>query len=243
MKISILQSNYIPWPGYFQLILNADLVCIYDDVQYTKNDWRNRNLIMGADGPKWLTVPVHGSTLQNIDTIRIAQPTRWQKKHFLSLIHCYSSYPEFKILRGFLEKFYECKDWTFLSELNFEIIQYLTNEIFRQKIEFVSSKSVATQLSSGNRLFALIRHFNADTYLSGPAVFNYCRGEDFENKGINLQIARYDGNEFGRMFNGQNYSLSVLDLICRYGYDSKMRLVGEDKFISWKKFNQSKVSK
>jgi len=235
MKLAVVQSNYVPWPGYFQIILNADLVCIYDDIQYTKNDWRNRNQIMSADGPRWLTVPVHGSTLQNINTVRIVPSNRWQKKHLLSIYHCYSSYPKFDILKDFLDEFYERQDWIFLSELNTKIISYITDEIFGRKIDFVSSKSIAPQLSGKHRLLALIRHFNADTYLSGPAVFNYCKGEDFESEEINLQIAKYDYNEFGRVFKGQIYSLSILDLICRYGYDSKTRLIGEDKFVSWKK--------
>jgi len=235
MKIAILQSNYIPWPGYFQLILNADLVCIYDDVQYTKNDWRNRNLIMGSDGPKWLTVPVHGSTSQSIDSVQIDASKNWQKKHLNSLLHCYSTYPNFVILRDYLDEFYAKKKWTFLSELNIEIIKYFVNEISSKEIKFVNSKQIATNLKKKDRLFKIIHYFEADTYLSGPAVFNYCKGQDFEEQGIALRIARYQNSNFQRSFRGQNYNMSILDFISRFGYSCKMDLIGDDKFVNWEK--------
>src|SRR5690606_10151511 len=57
MKAAIVQSNYLPWKGYFDIINMVDLFIFYDDVQYTKRDWRNRNRIKTRDGIKWLTVP------------------------------------------------------------------------------------------------------------------------------------------------------------------------------------------
>lgn len=64
-KVGVIQSNYIPWKGYFDLIHDVDLFVFYDDVQYTKNDWRNRNLIKTPTGAKWLTIPV-SSNLNNL---------------------------------------------------------------------------------------------------------------------------------------------------------------------------------
>ena len=62
-KIAILQSNYIPWKGYFDLINMVDEFIIYDDVQYTKNDWRNRNKIKTSQGIQWLSIPVRQENL------------------------------------------------------------------------------------------------------------------------------------------------------------------------------------
>ena len=58
MKVGVWQSNYIPWKGYFDYINEVDVFCFYDEVQYTKNDWRNRNRIFGNDGLFWITIPV-----------------------------------------------------------------------------------------------------------------------------------------------------------------------------------------
>ena len=57
-KVAILQSNYIPWKGYFDIINMVDEFILFDDMQYTKRDWRNRNIIKTAAGLKWLTIPV-----------------------------------------------------------------------------------------------------------------------------------------------------------------------------------------
>lgn len=66
--IAILQSNYNPWKGYFDLIALADIFVIYDEVQYTKNDWRNRNHIITLQVVQWITIPVkHDSLNQRID--------------------------------------------------------------------------------------------------------------------------------------------------------------------------------
>ena len=65
-KIAILQSNYIPWKGYFDIISKVDEFIFYDEVQYTKHDWRNRNRIKTSNGLIWLTIPVNNKgNIQN----------------------------------------------------------------------------------------------------------------------------------------------------------------------------------
>ncbi|HRI29579.1 MAG TPA: WbqC family protein, partial [Chitinophagales bacterium] len=78
MKVLITQPNYIPWRGYFYAINLADVFVVYDDVQYTRRDWRNRNLIKTPIGLQWLTIPVQtkGKYLQKINETAIADP-RW----------------------------------------------------------------------------------------------------------------------------------------------------------------------
>ncbi len=89
--VAIVQSNYIPWRGYFDLINSADEFILYDDAQYTIRDWRNRNLIKTADGPRWLTIPVKvkGKYLQKIKETVISDPS-WGLQHWASLTHSYS---------------------------------------------------------------------------------------------------------------------------------------------------------
>ena len=60
-RVAIVQSNYVPWRGYFDLISSVDEFILLDDVQYTKQDWRNRNRINTENGVVWLTIPVHGA--------------------------------------------------------------------------------------------------------------------------------------------------------------------------------------
>ena len=82
-KVAISQSNYIPWRGYFDLIASVDEFVIFDEMQYTKRDWRNRNKIKTKEGALWLTVPVRvkGKYLQNIRETEI-NGISWQKNHW-----------------------------------------------------------------------------------------------------------------------------------------------------------------
>src|SRR5258706_15801511 len=89
MKIAIVQSCYIPWRGYFDLISQVDTFVFLDDVQLTKRDWRTRNAIKTPQGLLWLTVPVQGGRDQLICEAQIIQDG-WQKNHFESLRHNYA---------------------------------------------------------------------------------------------------------------------------------------------------------
>ncbi|MBJ7432720.1 MAG: WbqC family protein, partial [Gemmataceae bacterium] len=95
--VAILQSNYIPWKGYFDLIRSVDEFILYDEVQYTRRDWRNRNKIKTADGTQWLTVPVEvkGKYFQKINETLISE-SGWEKNHWTRICSAYSKAPYFK---------------------------------------------------------------------------------------------------------------------------------------------------
>jgi len=86
--VAILQSNYIPWKGYFDVINDVDLFIFYDDVQYTKNDWRNRNKVKTANGTGWLSIPV-GADKNRLICEVILNDNRWQEKHWKTLCQLY----------------------------------------------------------------------------------------------------------------------------------------------------------
>src|SRR4051812_22240537 len=105
-KVAILQSNYIPWKGYFDLINMVDEFIIYDDVQYTKNDWRNRNKIKTPNGLLWLTIPTRQLSLsQKIIDTQIAD-NHWNKKHLSTIKQFYSKAPFYKLYQSFIEELY-----------------------------------------------------------------------------------------------------------------------------------------
>src|SRR5438046_4323553 len=93
-KAAIVQSNYIPWKGYFDLIRRVDEFILYDDVQYTRRDWRNRNLIKTPQGLRWLTIPVEvkGKYYQSIRDTKIADPV-WAASHWQTIVHNYGRAP------------------------------------------------------------------------------------------------------------------------------------------------------
>jgi len=106
-KIAISQSNYIPWKGYFDLINIVDEFVIYDDAQYTKNDWRNRNKVQTQNGPTWLTIPVDtkGKLNQSISQAQVLNQL-WRAKHWKTIAQSYAKSPYFTEYKDRFEKLY-----------------------------------------------------------------------------------------------------------------------------------------
>src|SRR4051794_6229990 len=120
-RVAILQSNYIPWKGYFDIIHDVDEFVFHDDLQYTKQDWRNRNRIKTASGLRWLTIPVGDDEKRRICDVELPRTT-WPSEHWESLQSAYSHAPYFETYRPLLETIYRTI-WTNLSDLNQHIIR------------------------------------------------------------------------------------------------------------------------
>ena len=127
-RVAVLQSNYLPWKGYFDIIHSADLFIFYDDIQFTKNDWRNRNKIKTQSGPAWLTIPVGGDLNRLINEVTL-QDQRWAVKHLKSIQQYYSRAPFFKRYQDFLEDVYLNRQWSHLSKLNQYLIQHIAHDV------------------------------------------------------------------------------------------------------------------
>ena len=123
-KVAVLQSNYIPWKGYFDIIHDVDLFIFYDDVQYTKNDWRNRNKIVTASGTKWLTIPTGADLNRLICEVRLGSSV-WAEKHWKTILQSYRNSGYFNLYKEFFEEVYMGMRWESLSDLN----QFLTKHI------------------------------------------------------------------------------------------------------------------
>ncbi len=119
MTAAILQSNYIPWKGYFDIINTADVFIFYDHVQYTKNDWRNRNRIKTPQGSNWLTIPVRQlDSSQKIEETHVLNQD-WRKKHWASLSNFYGKTPGFKLYKDLIEPLYLNSE-EFIKRLRFD---------------------------------------------------------------------------------------------------------------------------
>src|SRR5208283_1807000 len=90
-SLAAIQSNYIPWKGYFDIINRVDEFMLYDDAQYTRRDWRNRNKIKTPRGLRWLTIPVRvkGKFHQKICETEISDPG-WAAGHWQTLRQNYA---------------------------------------------------------------------------------------------------------------------------------------------------------
>ncbi|MDF7810201.1 WbqC family protein [Hymenobacter sp. YC55] len=218
-KVAILQSNYIPWKGYFDLLNQADDFIFYDEVQYTSGDWRNRNRIKTAQGIPWLTIPVHqGKLSQKIRETPVADPS-WGARHWRKLMQAYARAPYFELYRADLEKLYQCVHSKWLSEINQLFIQTINDWLGIQTRLHVSDdfeKRTSTDRTA--RLVQLVQALGGTEYIVGPAAAAYLDPAQFAEAGISLTWMSYEGYPEYRQLHGSfEHRLSVLDLLLNEG--------------------------
>lgn len=220
MKVAILQSNYIPWKGYFDIIHDVDLFIFYDDVQYTKNDWRNRNRIKSRQSSRWLTIPTHGSTSQLIHEVGFAN-AHWQEQHWRTISQSYARAPHFASYRDLIEPVYRDRVWTRLSDLNQHLIQLIAREALGMTTTFADSRRYSAAGSKQDRLLDILAKCCATTYVSGPAARDYIDEASFTATGIDLIWKDYTGYpEYPQLSPPFEHGVSILDLLFNVGSDA-----------------------
>jgi hypothetical protein len=213
LKVVVLQSNYLPWIGYFDLIDRADLCVFYDDVQYTKNDWRNRNRILSKQGLEWITVPVGQSINRLINEVEIQNPS-WQQEHYKRIINAYKIKSKDTWSLELLDALYMKKPWTSLSELNQETIRFICRDYLNIDTKFDSSINYELQGRGESRLLSLLSQLHATHYLSGPAGKNYLNSNNFAEAGIALEFINYPSySNYEQIQKPFSSKVSVIDLL------------------------------
>lgn len=219
-KVAILQSNYIPWKGYFDIIHDVDLFIFYDEVQYTRCDWRNRNKIYTSDGLKWLSIPVAGNRDMAIDEVRVADK-KWQKNHFSSIQANYARAPYWKEYKDFFEHVYLEMEWEYLYQINRFLIETISREFLGIKTEFADCRNFSSKGQKHEKLLNLAISAGAEYYLSGPAAKDYIIEEDYKKSGIQLAWKDYSGYpEYKQLHEPFEHAVSIIDLLFNTGKDA-----------------------
>jgi hypothetical protein len=225
-RVAILQSSYIPWKGYFDIIHDVDRFVFYDDVQFTPRDWRTRNRIKTAQGPIWLTVPAGQSRSRLICEVML-EDTTWGKKHWDTLRHAYGKTPHFASFKPFLEHVYLERRWSSLSELNQFMTRTIATEFLGIKTEFRDSREFGAQGHKFERLFDLAVKAGATSYLSGPSAQDYIDAERFSQAGIELAYKSYAGYpEYSQLYPPFEHAVTILDLLFHTGPDAPLYIWG-----------------
>jgi hypothetical protein len=220
MNVVILQPAYIPWRGFFDQINRADLFVFYDDVQYDKHGWRNRNQIKTVQGKQWLTIPVHSKGVTGgipIRDVRIDWSKPWAKSHLKTLTLAYSKAPYFEAYAPWLDSVFARRD-EILADFTIE----LTIEIAR-KIGIVHTKFIRSSEIPGvsgqktDRLITLLEKVGATHYISGPSAQDYIEPEKFKQAGIGLEYMEYNYPEYPQLYPPFDPYVSVLDLMFMTG--------------------------
>lgn len=225
--VVVLQPGYLPWLGFFDQVIRSDVFVYYDDVQYDKHGWRNRNRIKSPTGPIWLTVPVlnGGRFGQKINEVEIDNRSSWARKHITAIGQNYSKAP---YLRRFLPQLEELlmRRWDSLVELDVASVAMICDWIgVHRKIERSSQLGIEGEQSG--RLLDICRHFKADRYLSGDSAQNYLDVEAFAQQGVQVEWQSYQHPTYQQLHGEFTPFLSIIDLVMNLGEDSLNVLTGK----------------
>ena len=224
MNVVILQPSYIPWRGYFGQIRRADLFIFYDDVQYDKHGWRNRNQIKTIQGKQWLTIPVHSKGVTEgipIKDVRIDWSKPWAKNHLKALTFAYSKTPFFKDYLPVLESIYNRHDEC-LADFTIETTILLSRELGIDSTRFLrSSELPGIQGIKTDRLIQILKQVGAKHYISGPSAQDYIEEQRFDDAEITLEYMEYNYPEYPQLYPPFDPYVTVLDLLFMTGKDAR----------------------
>lgn len=220
-SVAIVQSSYIPWKGYFDIMASVDEFVLYDDRQFTRRDWRNRNRIKTPEGTRWLTIPVEskGRYEQRIDETLISDP-RWVDRHWSTILGSYRRAPHFSDYRDALEELYRTSTERRLSEVNRRFLEAIAGLLgIRTTLSW--STDYEAEGARTERLVSLCRATGATEYVTGPRARDYLDETAFEGAGIRLSYFDYSGYpEYEQLHPPFEHQVTVLDLILHTGAEA-----------------------
>lgn len=225
VTLCVLQPGYLPWLGFFDQMRRSDVFVVYDDVQYDKHGWRNRNRIKSPKGPHWLTVPVRHKGLgwPKINEVEIDNQTPWAKKHIGTIRQFYGKAPYVHQYLPMLEELL-LKPWALLVELNLAVTLMMCDWLGLQR-RIVRSSSLAIEGAQSERLYKLCEHFGASRYLSGDSAKNYLDLDLFNRNNVSVVWQQYQHPVYPQQHGEFVPFLSALDLVLNCGPESSEVLV------------------
>ena len=220
--VGIVQSNYIPWRGYFDLIAACDIFVLYDDMQYTRRDWRNRNKIKTSAGLQWLTIPVKvkGKYNQKISDVEI-QGERWQTDHWKTITYSYGKSVYFQEIQDLLGPIFLKSDFVYLSDFNLKLIKAICCYL-GIKTKIVKSSDFIITGRKSETLASICDQLGAKTYLSGPTAKDYLEEKVFNNLSVNVNWFSYsDYKVYNQLWGEFEPQVSIIDLLFNCGLKSR----------------------
>lgn len=220
MKVGIVQSSFIPWRGYFDFIASVDLFMFFDDVQYTKRDWRSRNCIKTPHGIKWLTVPIiYHQRSQLISETEISNTENWRQNHLNQWHENYRKAPFYKDVINLLGNLSNGSTST-ISQLNIQLIKSICAYL-GISTPMIMTSELNIEGAKTDRLINLLRAVDGKTYLSGSSADAYLEKYKFREAGIRLEYKSYDYVPYPQLWGDFEGAVSVLDLIANCGQQSR----------------------
>jgi len=223
MNCAIMQPSYIPWRGSFDLIHKSDVYVFYDDVQYTKRSWRNRNRIKTPAGPRWLTIPVHArgniTEATPIHRIHIDDEQLWNVSHREKLHQCYRTAPHYARIAELLDRIY-AQTTELLADFTIATTIAVARELGIGKTQFLRASELGVSGCGTERVLSILRRVEADHLINGPTARAYTDEKLLQREGITVEYMSYDYPEYPQLHGPFDGNLSILDLMLMVGPDA-----------------------
>jgi hypothetical protein len=220
-RIAIIQSAYIPWKGFFDLVARCDEYVVFDTVQYAKRHWHNRNRIKTPQGLLWLTIPVVTKSrfAQSIEDVMVAEP--WAERHWASIESSYRKAPFFDRYARSVRDLYEAvAAKSRLTEINEVMLEGLCR-LLEIRTRISRDRAYAPQGAKTDRLLDICRKAGASHYLSGPSAKAYLDEDKFRAAGISVEWMVYpDYPHYPQLWGAFEHAVSVVDLIFNAGLET-----------------------
>lgn len=229
MRIGILQPGYLPWLGFFDQMNKSDVFIIYDDVQYDKEGWRNRNKIKTANGIQWLTIPVlvKFNAHPLVCEVKIDNKGNWRKKHLSTIKQNYSKTPFYENYIGIFENAY-LREWEYLIDIDMYFILKIKECLRMDDKKIIRSSTLNISGDRIERLINICKFFNADIFNEGAAGKEYIDEEAFNKHEIKVEFQDYKHPVYNQLYGEFIPYLSVVDLLFNNGDESLSILLNRD---------------
>ena len=219
-RIAIIQSAYAPWRGFFDLIDRCDEYVILDTVQYAKRHWHNRNKVLTAGGPVWITIPVTTKSHfeQPIQDVRVSEP--WAEKHWRTIALNYRRAPHYAALAPRIKALFEAAaKEMYLTRINELFLREIAT-ILRLKTAITRDVAYAPTGTKTARLLDICLKAKATHYLSGPSARDYLNENAFLEAGIKVEWMHYPTYPaYPQLWGAFEPAVSILDLLLNAGPD------------------------
>jgi hypothetical protein len=219
--VAIIQSCYIPWKGFFDLLGQCDEYVIFDQMQFVKRHWHNRNRIPTANGPLWLSIPVQTKAKfeQPIEEVEVAEP--WAERHWRTLELTYRRAASFAAVEALVRGWYEnAAKRRLLTEVN-EIFLRGILDYLDLRTHVTRDRAYAPRGQKSDRLLDICIKAEAGRYLSGPSARAYLEEAKFEAAGIEVAWMDYQGYPAYRQLQmGFEHEVSILDMLFNLGSET-----------------------
>ena len=221
MILTAHQPVYMPWLGLFHKISLADTYCIFDDVQYTKKDFVNRNRIKTKDGPLWLTVPVESANHHElkIKNVKVIQDG-WQTKHFKSIQSAYAKSRFYSDYIDQIEELFMAKKWAFLVDLNKAWLDFGLRSL-EIEVNIHKASDFHFEGSKSDLVASMCSQLQANSYIFGELGADYAEVSTFKKIGVSIHFQKYIHPTYTQLHGEFVSHLSFLDLLLNEGPKSR----------------------